>query len=144
VNIGVAETDADLKRCFPIMVQLRPHLTEATYLERVGRQRREGYAVAYVDDAGAVRAVAGYRFLETLFSGPQMYVDDLVTDEAGRSKGYGGALLDWLVAKAKSRGCAEFHLDSGVHRFGAHRFYFRKGMHISSYHFKLALVTPGG
>jgi len=68
-----------------------------------------------------------------------MYVDDLVTDERQRSKGVGGALLDWLAEQARARGCAELHLDSGVHRFDAHRFYFTKRMHISSYHFKIKL-----
>ena len=86
-----------------------------------------------------MQAVAGYRIMENLFSGLHMYVDDLVTSEAQRSRGFGGALLDWLVELAKSHHCVEFQLDSGVQRFDAHRFYFRKGMHISSYHFRLKL-----
>ena len=66
-----------------------------------------------------------------------MYVDDLITSDAARSKGFGGQLLDWLVEQAAGRGCAQLELDSGVQRFDAHRFYFRKRMKIASYHFSL-------
>ena len=76
---------------------------------------------------------------ESLFAGRFCYVDDLVTDEAGRSLGYGGALFDWLVAEARSAGCQKLDLDSGVQRFAAQRFYLTKRMIISSHHFSLEL-----
>ena len=64
----------------------------------------------------------------------------LVTDEKQRSKNYGDKLLDWLICYAKENDCVGFHLDSGVQRFGAHRFYFKKGLTISCYHFKKFLM----
>ncbi len=140
MTIKKAQTEHDLRRCFPIMVQLRPHLTEDEFVERALRQsERYGYTVAYVEDEGQVYAVAGYRISECLANGRLLYVDDLVTDEVHRSKKFGEHLFDWLVAKAREEGCAEFGLESGVHRHGAHRFYFRKRMHISSFHFSLSL-----
>jgi GNAT superfamily N-acetyltransferase len=74
-----------------------------------------------------------------LARGWHMYVDDLVTDELGRSRGYGAFLMDWLVARAREEGCDNLDLDSGVQRFAAHRFYFRQRMTISAYHFALPL-----
>jgi GNAT superfamily N-acetyltransferase len=68
-----------------------------------------------------------------------MYVDDLVSKEGERSKGYGGQLFDWLVEYARSEGCDQFHLDSGVQRFAAHRFYLTKRMSIEAHHFGLKL-----
>jgi GNAT superfamily N-acetyltransferase len=68
-----------------------------------------------------------------------MYVDDLVTNAADRSKGYGDAMLDWLVEYANAQTCEHLNLDSGVHRFGAHRFYLRKRMDIVCHHFSLKL-----
>ena len=84
-------------------------------------------------------AVAGYRFLESLFSGKNLYVDDLVTRERDRSKGFGAHLLDWLIEQAREHGCESLELDSGVQRFDAHRFYFSKRMSISSYHFRIKI-----
>ena len=55
--------------------------------------------------------------------GKNLYVDDLVTREACRSKGHGKALIDWLRNEA------------GKQRHRAHRFYLRQGMDIASFHF---------
>jgi len=43
------------------------------------------------------------------------------------------------VAQARAEGCAQFQLDSGVQRFGAHRFYLMKRMDITAHHFGLKL-----
>ncbi len=95
--------------------------------------------LAFVESEGEIRAVAGYRILESLFSGRFMYVDDLVTRPTDRSAGYGGKLLDWLAEQAHAQRCENFELDSGVQRFDAHRFYFKKRLRISSYHFAMSL-----
>lgn len=139
-KIAEAETREEVARCFPVMRQLRTHFAEEqTFVAQVERQREAGYRIAFAEDGKAVRAVAGYRFLESLYAGRFCYVDDLVTDEAGRSLGYGGELFDWLVAAARAAGCGRLELDSGVQRFAAHRFYLTKRMFISSHHFSLEL-----
>lgn len=139
-TIAEARTAAAVARCFPVMRQLRTHFEdEATFVAQVERQRGDGYRLAFLEDAAEVRAVAGYRMSESLYAGRFCYVDDLVTDAAGRSLGYGGALFDWLVAEARRAGCERFELDSGVQRFAAHRFYLTKRMTISSHHFSLEL-----
>ena len=120
--IALATTREDIQRCFAVMAELRPHLTAEEFVARVKRQQRAGYHLAFLTDKGKVVTVAGYRYSESLSWGKFMYVDDLVTAEKSRSKGYGQKLFKWLVKEAKSRGCAQFHLDSGVQRFGAHRF----------------------
>jgi hypothetical protein len=37
---------------------------------------------------------------------------------------------------ARKESCGEFHLDSGTHRLGAHRFYHRLKLAITSFHFQ--------
>lgn len=109
---------------------------------RVKRQgQQSGYRLVYLEDAGEVRSVAGFRISECLAWGKFLYVDDLVSAEDSRSQGYGGVLLSWLVEHARSQSCDELHLDSGVQRFGAHRFYLQKGMDITSHHFAMKLRT---
>lgn len=138
MNIAIAQTDDEIRRCYRVMSQLRSHVSEEEFLPRVRKQIDGGYFLAYVED-GDVKACAGYRYIDMLSRGYFMYVDDLITDEAERSKGYGDALFDWLLNECRSRGCDQLNLDSGVHRFAAHRFYFRKRMHIAAYNFSLPL-----
>jgi GNAT superfamily N-acetyltransferase len=141
--IGLAETDTDIARCFPVMVQLRPHLVEADFVARIRRMAAESYRLAFLtDETGVVRSVGGHRLMDRLHAGRMFYVDDLVTDAATRSRGHGDRLFDWLVARARALGCDEFALDSGTQRVEAHRFYLRKRMKISAFHFSFSLKTP--
>jgi len=97
-SISIAATSEAIRRCHPVMRELRTHLHNAERLvERVQRQQRGGYLLAFLESEGEVRAVAGYRYLESLFSGKFLYVDDLVTRVADRSLGFGGQLFYWLV-----------------------------------------------
>ena len=139
MKIALAETESDIARCQPVMLELRPHLAGRDFTAIVRRQQKTGYFLAYLEDDGEVRSVAGYRFMETLGCGKILYVDDLVTHAANRSAGYGGRLFDWLVEQARAARCNEFHLDSGVQRFDAHRFYLCHGMNIVWHHFSLKL-----
>ena len=66
-------------------------------------------------------------------------MDDLNTDETRRSRGHGKILMDWLKQEAKDRQCVQLQLDSGVQREQTHRFYFREGLTINSYHFRIDL-----
>lgn len=141
MKISVAQSDADIVRCFPVMQQLRPHLVAGNFVDTVHRMRREGFHLAYLEKDDAVRAVAGYRYTEKLFSGRNLYVDDLVTDASSRSHGHGARLLAWLVAEARAHDCVQLELDSGVQRVDAHRFYFRERMHVSAFHFVVPLQT---
>ena len=139
-NIFLAETDQQIQDCYPVMSELRPHIDKDEFVERVRRQAADGYKIACLVD-GEVRAVGGFRIAENLAWGKYLYVDDLVSSSQERSKGYGGALFDWLVNYARERDCDQFHLDSGVQRFDAHRFYLTKRMNISSHHFFINLKT---
>ena len=136
MEIKNLSTDEEIKSTFPVMGQLRPHLAEGEYLTIVRRMHTsDGYRLAAGFDEERVRCVAGYRFMELLAYGKVLYVDDLVTDEAARSRDFGGGMLRWLAGEARRNDCERLHLDSGVQRHDAHRFYFREGMNISSYHF---------
>jgi GNAT superfamily N-acetyltransferase len=133
-------TDEDILAARDVMRQLRPQIPEAAYLETVRRMMQtDGYLQAAVFDGETVVAVAGYRFMEMLFSGKSLYVDDLNTDDARRSRGHGKMLMDWLKQEAKASGCGQLQLDSGVQREQTHRFYFREGLTINCYHFRIDL-----
>lgn len=138
---ALAQSDPEILRCFPVIAELRPHLVEGEFVARVRRQQRDGgYQLAFIEEEGSVMAVAGFRVGEFLAWGRILYVDDLVTTSAGRSRGHGQRLFDWLAARAREAGCVQLHLDSGVQRFDAHRFYLRHRMDITAHHFALKLT----
>lgn len=139
--IALATTDEAIAACYPVMVELRPHLVAASFIDRIRRQMAHGYQLAAVWVDGAAVAVAGFRVSENLAWGRFLYVDDLVTRADRRSHGYGARLLAWLKEYAATAGCVQLHLDSGTWRKDAHRFYEREGMRLSSFHFVCDVTT---
>jgi len=137
--IRVAETDSDILRCLPVLVELRPHLAEETFLSTIRQMQTNGYHLVMLEADGHIAAVAGYRFSEHLARGKFVYVDDLVTTSSARRKGYGKQLLDWLMRMTESAGGKELHLDSGIQRTEAHAFYEAQKMVFSSRHYSLKL-----
>ncbi|MDP1682884.1 MAG: GNAT family N-acetyltransferase [Burkholderiales bacterium] len=135
MNIGIATTDAEIAACYPVMRELRPHTAEEDFLSMFQKQETPIYRLAFVRVPEGVVAVAGFRISENLAWGRFLYVDDLVTLPAHRSKGYGSKLLSWLKEFAVKEGCLQLHLDSGMQRKEAHRFYEHEGMTVAGLHF---------
>lgn len=139
-QVFLAESEAQIRRCYPVMVQLRPAYSEENFVGCVATQQTAGYSLAALETAdNHIGAVAGFRISENLAWGRFLYVDDFVTDNRQRSLGLGKTLLQWLTDFARQQGCQQLHLDSGTQRERAHAFYLREGMALSSYHFCLPL-----
>ena len=140
-EVEEATTVAQITACFKVVQQLRPHLSEEkAFLDQVKRQMMEGYHLVYLQEGQAVKAVAGYRFLEFLAWGKVLYIDDLITDEKARRNGLGARLLNWIVEEAKKVKCNQIHLDSGYQRHDAHRLYLNHGFKIFAHHFAKDVV----
>lgn len=131
---GALRSEEWLDRSEAVHRQLRPHLDE-DYTAKMKRvfAGAAGMVVAASDEV--VAGVAVFRIRENTFDGLHMYVDDLVTDASRRSSGVGSLLMAWLEEEARAKGCTRLKLDSGTQRGRAHRFYFREGMQVVSFHF---------
>jgi GNAT superfamily N-acetyltransferase len=133
--IKLAQNDIEIADCFPVMKQLRTELEEAAFVPLVRELMSGGYQLAYLRDEAQVVCVAGFKISQNLFYGRHLYVEDLATLESERSKGYGKQMMAWLRDLAILDECNAFHLDSGVHRHRAHKFYLNRNLSIVSYHF---------
>ena len=118
--------------------QLRPHLPP-DYVARMKEIFAGGAEMAVAEDAGKVAGVTVFRILEKTFTGRELYCDDLVTDDKRRSTGVGASLIRYMERVARERGCDYLALDSGTQRQQAHKFYFREGLPITSFHFSKKL-----
>lgn len=140
-SISLAVSSEQIRACFPIMHQLRPHLVnEDEFVKQVERQIKDGYLLAYLHEGSTVKALAGFRFLEFLAWGKVVYIDDLVTNSNYKKNGYGRLLLEWVIQQAIEAGCDQVHLDSGPQRHDAHRLYLNAGFKIIGHHFAMILA----
>lgn len=123
-----------------LLTQLRTQYSTEEMLERLEEQLQRDYQLAFVEDEDRILCVAGFVIGEKLAWETYMYIDDLVTSSESRGQGAGSLLMDWLKDYATSQGCSQIHLDSGVQRFAAHRFYLREGFCIASHHFSIKSI----
>ncbi|MBB6444795.1 GNAT superfamily N-acetyltransferase [Bacillus benzoevorans] len=127
IHIKELTNEKEWTDAFPIMRQLRPHLTLSAYLEFVREaQEKEHYRILALYDQNELAAVIGFMSMTTLYYGRFIWVCDLVTDAGKRSQGYGEKLLQYVEEWAKENGYTCVALSSGLHRADAHRFYETK------------------
>jgi GNAT superfamily N-acetyltransferase len=139
-KIEEARTRDEIMACWPVINELRPHVSEAEVVAKVQLQMTEQtYRLMYIREGSTVVAFLGFRILNFLWSGKTLYIDDLCTLSTAHRRGNAGTLLDWAIAHAKTEKCDAVSLDSGYTRNNAHRLYLNKGFDLASHHFHISL-----
>jgi GNAT superfamily N-acetyltransferase len=133
-KISQALSDEDIRRCWAVFSELRPHLTEFEFIRRWEIQREEGYEIVFIESDDVVVAAAGFRCINTMAWGKILYLDDLIVLHTQRGHGWGSALLRWLQEQARLRHCDAVHLDTGYNRHAAHKAYLRNGFELNCHH----------
>ena len=136
MEIRELTTEDEFRSAWAVMQELRGHLDEETFMQRVADMRPSGYRLIAAREGGTIVALAGIGKEKNLYYGKYMWVYDLITSEAGRSRGHGLALMRRVEELAREEGCDVVALSSALHRKDAHRFYLDKvGMDKVSYTF---------
>jgi GNAT superfamily N-acetyltransferase len=131
----LADAEPHLAAMERVHRQLRPQI-RADYRGALADVLADRGELLVVHDATSVLGIALFRSFATTFVEHRFYVDDLVTDEAQRSRGVGAHMIEWLSTEARRRGAVELHLESGTQRTRAHRFYCANGFEIFALSFK--------
>lgn len=137
MEIKTAISDTDILKCWHCIQALRPHLEEQDFIPTIKEMLGEGYSLAFIEEGGIAVSTIGFRYVQFLFNGKHFYIDDLSTLPEARGKGYASGLLDHVINIAKKHGYTSVTLDSGHHRFPAHKLYMNKGFTIVGHHFLL-------
>ena len=140
MEIKQAATREDFLKCWDVVHELRPGLTEESYLTLMLYMIDEGYKMIFIEENGRPLSFCGYRTTTMLYRGRSIYIDDLCTLPEARGKGHGGILLKHVIEEAKREGLQSIHLDSGHWRHDAHRLYLNHGFKINSHHFVMELA----
>lgn len=138
MEVKLADSQTDFQRIAVVMQQLRTQFPVSYIKKQMIEQMEDGYQIAYIEQDNEILCVAGFVIGKKLSWGKHIYVDDIVTNENTRSKSAGSAMVKWLKQHAKENGCQQIHLDAGVQRYMAHKFYLREGFIIASHHFSIS------
>ena len=138
MKIKRLESYDDIAQSFNVFVELRPHLTsEQSFINQIIEQQKEGYQIIAIEKESEFVSCIGFRFLITLACGKVLYIDDFITKEKARGKGYGKILLEHVIKIAKEQLCQAIHLDTGYNRHAAHKVYLKQGFEFYCHHLAL-------
>jgi GNAT superfamily N-acetyltransferase len=125
----------ELPEAYEVLSQLRGELSYEEFEDLVYEMRHKEYKMIGVYEGVELVTYAGVYVQTNLYHKRHLFVDDLVTYDTFRSRGYGDAMIEYLLNYAKVAMCENIVLSSGVQRGGAHRFYERMGFEKTSYMF---------
>ncbi|WP_410982324.1 GNAT family N-acetyltransferase [Bacillus cereus] len=136
MNVKEIKTEEQLDEVLPVLQQLRTVLTKEEAKSLFRQMKEENYQLFSLcnEDSEAV-SLAGVAVCTNFYNKKHVFVYDLVTAEAHRSKGYGEELLSYIEKWGKEQGCTCIALTSAFSRIDAHRFYEREGYGKVSYSF---------
>lgn len=133
---------AGWQAAFTLLVDLRPHLDFATFVERCrAAQMADAYTLYGAYQDGELVGVMGLRTLVDLLHGRHLYIDDLVVAPAVRSQGVGRQLLEFAERLAAEAGGVGLRLCTGIDHEPAKRFYVREGWSARAVAFKKMFPT---
>ena len=75
----LALEDEQIRRCYQVLSELRPHVPRDGFVDQVRAMQPFGYRLAFIQHGDSVVTVAGYRIGLNFHLGRHLYVEDLVS-----------------------------------------------------------------
>ena len=122
LKIRELETD-ELAKAYPVICQLRTHLSLEDYVEQAKYMISEGYKIVCLFEGDSIMSYAGFAKQFSLSSGNFAWVYDLVTDKENRGKGYAKMLLSHIEKWAQANSLSCVALSSKIQRDEVNKFY---------------------
>ncbi|WP_258436302.1 GNAT family N-acetyltransferase [Helicobacter monodelphidis] len=118
------DSKQELAKLHIIARQLRPHLSQEEFIERVFTQKEKmGYRLfGFLLDNEYI-GMCGVMPFEVLYHTQCLYICDFVITDTLRGKGFGAISLSLIEKWAKEAGYKELELSSSFPRTAAHHFY---------------------
>ncbi|MEA9357411.1 GNAT family N-acetyltransferase [Bacteriovorax sp. PP10] len=129
MKIHIAKTPSDLESFYPLLTELRTHLTYENFLDTYHHaHKNDQYELVGFFEEETVIALIGYRVLYDFVRGRHLYIDDLITSETVRSQGIGARILEFAEERAKELKCTGgLRLCAGIENTDGIKFYEKNG-----------------
>nr|WP_321222133.1 GNAT family N-acetyltransferase [uncultured Psychroserpens sp.] len=120
----------------PLVQELTSYkVSEELLKERFAEMVTQNYECAVIFDGEQIIGVSGLWFCTRHYMGKTVELDHVYIDDAYRNKGLGKNFLNWIYEYVKSKGCNSAELNTYVHNYASHKFYYNEGFEILGYHF---------
>ncbi len=110
-------------------------VAEAVIKERLQEMTQQNYECLGIFDAEKLIGTCGLWFQTRHYAGRSVEMDHVIIDDAYRGHGIGKMLVDFVSDYAAKKSCNWVELNSYVHNFPSHKFFYNQGFVAKGYHF---------
>lgn len=127
---------AEVLIIIPLLQKLGSHAVEEAILkERVLEMAQQNYKGIGIYDEEKLIGICGMWFQTRHYAGKSVEVDHVFIEEEYRNKGLGKQLMNFVYEHAHKEHCNWVELNTYVHNFPSHKFYYNEGFVAKGYHF---------
>ncbi|MDC8006059.1 GNAT family N-acetyltransferase [Aureisphaera galaxeae] len=120
----------------PLVYKLNEgRITKEVLTERILEMAQQRYECLGIYDGDALIGVCGMWFQTRHYAGRSCEVDHVIIDDTYRGQGIGDKMMQFVYEHAKKKGCRWVELNTYVHNFPSHKFYYNQGFVAKGYHF---------
>lgn len=120
----------------PLLQKLGNYSVSETLIkERLKEMAQQNYECLGIFDAEKLIGTCGLWFQTRHYAGKSVEMDHVIIDDAYRGQGVGKMLIEYVSDYAKKKSCNWVELNSYVHNFPSHKFFYSQGFVAKGYHF---------
>lgn len=127
---------SDILSILQLMQKLENYsISEEVSKERIQEMATQNYECLGVYDTDTLIGICGLWFQTRHYAGRSLEVDHVIIEDSYRSLGIGKMLMEFVYDYARKKSCNWIELNTYVHNFPSHKFYYNQGFVAKGYHF---------
>ena len=135
ISIRIIEPK-DILNIIPLLQKLGNNSVPKQIIkERLLEMVEQNYECLGIFDEKILIGCCGLWFQTRHYAGKSMEMDHVIIDDAYRGQGIGEMLTDFITQYGKKKSCNWVELNSYVHNFPSHKFFYKQGFVAKGYHF---------
>ena len=134
---------SDILSILPLMQKLEDYsISEEVAKERIQEMATQNYECLGVYDYETLIGICGLWFQTRHYAGRSIEVDHVIIEDSYRNLGVGKMLMEFVYDYARNKSCNWVELNTYVHNFPSHKFYYNQGFVAKGYHFVKEMSPP--
>ncbi|MGO3182309.1 MAG: GNAT family N-acetyltransferase [Aequorivita sp.] len=126
----------DILSILPLLQKLEDYsVPEEVAKNRILEMSQQNYECLGVYDTDTLIGVCGLWFQTRHYAGRSLEVDHFIIEDSYRNLGIGKMMIEFVSDYAKKKSCNWIELNSYVHNFPSHKFFYNQGFVAKGYHF---------
>ena len=129
-------SDSEVFSIIPLLQKLGNYKVSETLLkDRLQEMTQQNYECLGIFEEEKLIGTCGLWFQTRHYAGRSLEMDHVIIDDAYRSHGIGKMMVKYISDYAKKKSCNWIELNSYVHNFPSHKFFYNQGFVAKGYHF---------